>query len=119
MNIIFLDIDGVLNSKSGTTNIEKFGLDDKLISNLKFILHSVPDTKIVISSSWRTLIYDEIFVNEEIPWRTILANKLGFYNASDIIIGDTPILFITKNRRGLELKLAITKDDCHSDLRQH
>jgi histidinol phosphatase-like enzyme len=36
MNIIFLDIDGVLNSKSGITDIEKFGLDDKLILNLKF-----------------------------------------------------------------------------------
>ena len=104
MNIIFLDIDGVLNSKSGTTDIEKFGLDDKLISNLKFIIDSVPDTKIIISSSWRSIIYDDIHTSEEIPWRTILANTLGFTNTGDIIIGDTPILFITKNRRGLEIK---------------
>jgi hypothetical protein len=104
MNIIFLDVDGVPNSKSGTNLTEKFGLDDKLISNLKFILDSVPDTKIVISSSWRSIIYDEIHTSEDIPWRTVLTHKLGFTNTSDIIIGDTPILFITKNRRGLEIK---------------
>ena len=104
MNIIFLDIDGILNSKSGTTTIEKFGLDDKLIANLKYIIDSVPDIKIVISSSWRSIIYEDIYTSEYIPWRTILANKLGFTNTSDIIIGDTPILFITKNRRGLEIK---------------
>jgi calcineurin-like phosphoesterase family protein len=104
MNIIFLDIDGVLNSKSGTNLTEKFGLDDKLISNLKFIIDSVSDTKIVISSSWRSIIYDDIHTSEDIPWRTVLTHKLGFTNTSDIIIGDTPILFITKNRRGLEIK---------------
>jgi calcineurin-like phosphoesterase family protein len=94
----------VLNSKSGTNLTEKFGLDDKLIVNLKYIIDSVPDTKIVISSSWRVLEYDEIHTSEDIPWRTILTHKLGFTNTSDIIIGDTPILFITKNRRGLEIK---------------
>lgn len=105
MNIIFLDIDGVLNSKSGTNLTEKFGLDDKLIVNLKHIIDSVPDTKIVISSSWRVLEYDEIHTSKEIPWRIVLAHKLGFTNISDIIVGDTPIFMDNdKNRRGREIK---------------
>jgi calcineurin-like phosphoesterase family protein len=105
MNIIFLDIDGVLNSKSGTNLKEKFGLDDKLIVNLKHIIDSVPDTKIVISSSWRVLEYDEIHTSEEIPWRTVLADKLGFFYYTDIIVGDTPnFIMCNKNRRGLEIK---------------
>lgn len=101
MNIIFLDIDGVLNSTSGTTHNEKFGFDDKLVSNLKFILDSVPDTKIVVSSSWRTLLYDE-FQSKNIPWREILVKKLGY--SDSILIGDTPYLISTENRRGNEIK---------------
>lgn len=105
MNIIFLDIDGVLNSKSGSNLTEKFGLDDKLIVNLKHIIDSVPDTKIVISSSWRVLEYDEIHTSKEIPWRIVLTHKLGFTNISDIIIGDTPIHMTNdKNRRGNEIR---------------
>lgn len=105
MNIIFLDIDGVLNSKSGTNISEKFGLDDKLIANLKHIIDSVPNTKIVISSTWRAFEYDELHTSAEIPWRTILTHKLGFTNISDVIIGDTPFFMDNdKNRRGREIK---------------
>ena len=111
MNIIFLDIDGVLNSTSGTNLTEKFGFDDKLIANLKFIIDSVPDTKIVISSSWRALEYDEIHISEEIPWRTVLADKLGFFYYTDIIIDDTPIhMTDDKNRRGNEIREWLDKN---------
>ena len=105
MNVIFLDIDGVLNSKSGTNLTEKLGLDDKLIVNLKHIIDSVPNTKIVISSTWRAFEYDEIHTSKEIPWRIVLTHKLGFTNIGDIIIGDTPYFArCNKNRRGLEIK---------------
>lgn len=111
MNVIFLDIDGVLNSASGKNLTEKFGLDDKLIVNLKHIIDLVPDTKIVISSSWRVLTYDEIHTSEDIPWRNVLATKLGFENVKDIIIDDTPIHMTNdKNRRGNEIREWLDKN---------
>lgn len=119
MNIIFLDIDGVLNSKSGTNLTEKFGLDDKLIMNLKHIIDSVPDTKIVISSSWRVLEYDEIHTSKKIPWRIVLTHKLGFSNMSDIIIGDTPnFVMCDKNRRGLEIKQWLNDNKINMNVNQ-
>lgn len=111
MNVIVLDIDGVLNSKSGKNHNEKFSFDPKLVNNLKFILDSVPNTKIVISSFWRTFIYDE-FQSEYIPWRNILAAKLG-YKAADIFIGDTPYMSSDKDkqyRRGKEIKAWIDQN---------
>lgn len=119
MNIIFLDIDGVLNSKSGTNLTEKFGLDDKLIANLKYIIDSVPDTKIVISSTWRSFEYDEIHTSSEIPWRIVLTHTLGFTNISDIIIGDTPIFMDNdKNRRGREIKRWIDENKIKNRINQ-
>lgn len=105
MNIIFLDIDGVLNSYSGKNQIEKFGFDDRLVANLKYILDNVYNVKIVVSSSWRTLEYDET-QSEDIPWREILSKKLGIDNYKDIFIGDTPYRLSDKdkcNRRGKEI----------------
>ena len=53
-NVIFCDIDGVLNhSHFGKDENDKFGFADDCIANLKKILIAVPDTKIVISSAWK------------------------------------------------------------------
>ena len=56
MNIIFLDIDGVLNYQiAGKTDNEKYGFVDECINNLRYIIESVPNTKIVVSSSWKLI----------------------------------------------------------------
>ena len=93
-NIIFLDIDGVLNygpvkgHAEGMTTESMYGFDDKLLMNLKQILDTVPDTYIVTSSSWRLV--------EEMPcdshparnWRRELMDRLGKPNC---IIGEIGI----------------------------
>lgn len=60
---LFLDIDGVLNTNryieylydNGDDDYDEDGyfFDPEAVKNLKHILDSVPDTKLVISSSWR------------------------------------------------------------------
>lgn len=58
MNIIFLDIDGVLNimSKSYNScayvNLAHDAVEPHLMKRLEHILEQVPDTKVVISSAW-------------------------------------------------------------------
>ncbi len=58
MKIMFLDIDGVLTSKLSNTFIfmcpgDRYDFNPYCIECLKHILDSIPDLKIVISSSWR------------------------------------------------------------------
>lgn len=60
MKVLFLDIDGVLNSKKttekvGGTGLFKafIGLDAGLVAMFKDWLAAHPDVKIVISSTWR------------------------------------------------------------------
>lgn len=63
MSILFLDIDGVLNSveavKAGrdvkVAGRGIWGLDPVAVAHLGRILTEVPDTEIVLSSTWRTL----------------------------------------------------------------
>ena len=60
---LFLDIDGVLNTNrygnylinNDMNNCDEDGdlFDPEAVANLKLILESVPDTKLIISSSWR------------------------------------------------------------------
>ena len=60
---LFLDIDGVLNTNryieylynNGNNQYDEDGyfFDPEAVANLSFILESVPDTKLIISSSWR------------------------------------------------------------------
>lgn len=57
MKVIFLDIDGVLNSKGTST------LDDTYISRLKEIVKAT-DAKIVLSSSWKDVIYNPETYND-------------------------------------------------------
>jgi len=58
MKIMFLDIDGVLTSKLSNTFIfmcpgDNYDFSPYCLNCLKYILDSIPDLKIVISSSWR------------------------------------------------------------------
>lgn len=57
MNLIFLDIDGVLNmyGSSSRTFMKPYGqhIERHLVDRLNYICKNVKDLKIVISSSWR------------------------------------------------------------------
>lgn len=60
---LFLDIDGVLNTTRYSAYLidhdeddwDEFGarFDPEAVANLAYIIHNVPDVKIVISSTWR------------------------------------------------------------------
>lgn len=90
-NIIFLDIDGVLNhSHFGKNENDKFGFADDCIQNLKMILIKVPDTKIVISSAWKHFVMQGLVDRDTLDWRQTLCHRLGV--PRDVIIGDTPDL---------------------------
>ncbi len=60
MRVLFLDIDGVLNSRkfimavrNGQISDRGAQIDPERVYKLKRVLDAVPDLKIVISSSWR------------------------------------------------------------------
>ena len=92
MNIIFLDIDNVLNygySATGRSEMDTYGFADKFVSNLKYILDSVSCTKIVISSSWRMTKFMG-HISEKMNWRNVLERKLGYSDIGSVILGDIP-----------------------------
>lgn len=97
MKIIFLDVDGVLNSEESYVyfrrEFARLGKEDPkmgcrdidlpspiAMSNLKLILECCPDVKIVISSTWRILHMD-------ILKEHFLANHLEW---DGLVIGQTP-----------------------------
>lgn len=95
MNIIFLDVDGVLNSIDNLikicnkTNNRYFGFDypfdEECLKNLKLIVTET-NAKIVITSTWRR--------HEE--GKNILLSVLNKYDLEKDIIGYTP--FLNKSR---------------------
>lgn len=62
MNIIFLDVDGVLNmyGSSYRTFMKPWGqhIEPHIVQRLNYICENVKDLKIVISSSWRSVMED-------------------------------------------------------------
>ena len=91
VNVIFLDIDGVLNhGHFGKDENDKFGFADDCIQNLKKILSEVPNTKIVVSSSWKHFTSQWLVGQDMHDWRASLCKLLGM--SKDIILGDTPNL---------------------------
>lgn len=50
-NLIFLDVDGVLNPVDGS---HEHVFDSGCVRNLKLILDAVPNTRVVFSTSWRS-----------------------------------------------------------------
>jgi hypothetical protein len=109
MKVIFLDFDGVLNSQGSflfetrkrkgmrKKNKQEIGpvnetLDPVCCSNFQYVLDKLPDVKIVISSSWRTMF--------DLEW---LKSKLASYGIdSSRVIDKTPeILF---KDRGVEIE---------------
>lgn len=96
--IIFLDIDGVLNSDGYCDSLKQIPLEERdefdeisdyHLQNLAKIYHEC-DAKIVLSSSWRTL-YDEKNPNDTpMKMYQYLVNSLSKYDMK--IIDHTPIV---------------------------
>jgi len=63
MKVLFLDIDGVLNKLQPQRN-GYCGFDPMCVENLNYVLLSVPDLQIVISSSWRYMIVPRVMTLE-------------------------------------------------------
>lgn len=100
MNIIFLDIDGVLNSRRKLIEVYKkthrphsgfnYPFDEKCLINLQTLV-KLTNSKIVITSTWR----------KEQEGRETLLKALKDYNIEQEVIGYTPVLNST---RGEEIK---------------
>lgn len=92
VNIIFLDIDGVLNYQFKESpdreysRSERFGLAQDLVDNLRRVVDAVSNVKIVIISTWRSFRIHED-VHKSIDWRCILEHMLGD-GMSGVILGD-------------------------------
>lgn len=102
MNIIFLDIDGVLNmyGSSSRTFMKPYGqhIEPHLVCRLNYICEQVNDLKIVISSSWRSDMEDLKLQLEE----------QGF-KYWDLVIGKTPQAYnngigLCRSFRGEQIK---------------
>lgn len=104
MKIIFLDIDGVLASleyirilsllENPNPDIYGYSFDPRCVKNLKYIFKKIPDVKIIISSSWKSM-GEKRFRD---MWK--------YRNLPGEIIGFTPDLFKTTidSSRGLEIQ---------------
>lgn len=107
MNIIFLDIDGVLNSHRKLEEVYnkthkphsgyQYPFDENSLKNLKRLVEET-DSKLVITSVWRK--------DEE--GRDTLINALKEYELDQYIIGYTPIL---NKRRGIEIQAYLEQLD--------
>ncbi len=94
MKILFLDIDGVLNSKAGwerdNPDTIKY-MQKECVTLLNKIVAEIPDLKIVISSSWR----------HAFPMEDIIT-MLG--DAGKVVIGKTPQVHLSGGQRGDEIQ---------------
>lgn len=107
MKVLFLDIDGVLNT-SNTFQLRSQGgllippcedpLELPCLNELDRILDTVPDTKIVVSSSWRII--------RKLDQLKEIFRKANFKNFEKII-DVTPIL---SERRGHEIQKWLNKN---------
>ena len=91
-NFIFIDIDGCFNKQFSKEKdylqSDRFGLCQELVDNLKTVLDTVDNCKIVISSSWRKFRTD-CFVSATKNWRDVLCDMLQV--PYDTIYCDIPI----------------------------
>lgn len=92
MNIIFFDIDGVLNSYNTS-----MGIDEKTLDRLINLAKST-NSKLVMSSSWKdVLIHPEIYSEPDRKFVENLIDDLG-----DLFIGHTPD--VDEDNRELEIQ---------------
>ncbi|MBR4002606.1 MAG: hypothetical protein IKI95_00865 [Clostridia bacterium] len=105
MDIVFLDVDGVLNSQNRLIELynktgkphsgSNFPFDEKCLENLKILVKET-GAKIVITSTWRKYEND----------MEILINKFKEYDLAKDVIGYTPIL---NRKREEEIIISKTK----------
>jgi hypothetical protein len=53
--LVYLDVDGVLNTTAAPATVSRQILDVALLANLRAVMDAVPGSAIVLSSSWRRL----------------------------------------------------------------
>jgi hypothetical protein len=96
MNIIFLDIDGVMNHRRHMIRSKlhkSFEFCPKSVEHVKQILEQT-NSKIVLSSSWR--------IGETIE--TFKKNYLSHYRLQNYLVGMTPFSGNFNETRGLEIQ---------------
>lgn len=111
MNIIFLDIDGVLNSEESIVRFYEeamskgqpnYNCDEifpkEYMNNLKELVEET-DSKIVISSTWR------MFYPDNDKWFKLMSN-LKEYNLDTKVIDRTPY---TSKKRGDEIRMWLSE----------
>lgn len=109
MNLVFLDVDDVLNSlRSRKAQKEKLGFvhsgaylpfDEEALQNLQTLITAI-NGYIVIHSTWRK--YEDHM--------EILLKKLEEYNIRNRVIGITPIIYVgTYNTKHLEIRAYLDK----------
>lgn len=111
MNIIFLDVDGVLNSEESVIRFhdekvsrgeEPYACDEifpeEYLNNLKELIE-LTDSKIVVSSTWR------MWFPDGCHWKKLMSN-LNEYVLDRYVIGITPRL---QTKRGEEIRAWLKK----------
>lgn len=100
MSIIFLDIDGVLNSAH---NWPENNLDDRLITNLKTIIDET-NAEIVLSSSWKNFFDENVNTTHKLGLELLRA-----FNEKGLTIKDITPYPASRytSKRGLEIKTYI------------
>lgn len=132
MKIIFLDVDGVLNShQSYIKNYRDWVLKGKpeekgigfravdrpdpvCMSNLKYILECCPDARIVISSSWRHGLLKPLaahFRRHHIPWRGMVIGKTWRVRWSGGPRGEEIQAWLDKNGKKFNIEDFVIIDD--------
>ena len=109
MNIIFLDIDGVLNNAKFTPSMggqlwDHTGWDTQCLECLDYIIEHLPEVKFVLSSTWR-----QLYTLKEIE--AMFVERLGY---TPNFVGITPIHLETDSgwaTRGDEIQSFIDNTD--------
>jgi len=101
MNIIFLDVDGVLNSINKLIETYNkthkphsgysYPFDENCLENLQLLVRET-NSKLVITSTWR----------KDTQGREVLLNTLKEYELDNQVIGYTPVL--DNESRGMEIR---------------
>lgn len=92
LKLIFLDIDGVMNSNFSKVSDkhESLAFDPKAVENLKYILDETK-AKIVVSSTWR--------IGETVD--SLKSRIFSHYGLDEYVIGTTPVY--NETPRGIEI----------------
>lgn len=104
MKVIFLDIDGVLNSDEyfdKISNLDIQGIEQEIdIEKVKLLREAINETgaKVVLSSSWR-------YTRKGQQLKELLSNY-------EIYVDSTPFI---QNERGLEIKQWLSENHCIED----